>query len=757
VKHFFLGRANNFNVKETLRFLASFGTKKDYIKLKHFFAEHYQVDQKNVYLFHSGRTALSLALLSQIPAISNSSSVVEKTKTLVASKKESLPAVAITSLTCFAVVQAIRTAGYQPIYLDIDPKTLHFDANTLKRCIKKYPNLKAVVVQNNLGIPVDIAEIEKLAKAHKLFLIEDLAHSYDIHYPDGRLAGSVGDAIVLSFGKGKSLDTISGGALIMRTDSKNQLLASQNIASRAPKISDSLRDNFYPLFALISRALSYFSFGRFNIGQIWILTLLKLSFIQRSADAELDFECRLSFWQSRYLLKKLQKNQNYHSILRYPLLLKDRNNVLAKLKRAGFFFDDIWYDSPVAPKRYFSESNFNEDDCPIATLVAKHLINLPTNYSFLQLKKAWQIIAPQLVEVKVDRQGQPELLRKDPVALVKGQKVSRSLNKLSSQDWQAQIQNYELANFLQSPRWQKYNEILGHRVILREFYGHIKVLMIIKDAKRGRFLEISNGPLLDWQDSVLVALAFQEIFQIAKQYKCVFIRFRPALADSEENRFILKQLGSIEASFHLHAEHTVMIDLTKTEEELLSTFRRQTRYEVRRAVKLKITVEDRSDDDSILDEFHQVQLDTAKRQNFIPPTKKELQALKDSFAEDLRLYVAYDETHRPIAYGLILIDGIEADYYEAASTPLNRKLPGAYALQWQIMRDLKKRGIKRYNLWGIAPEGQSKHRYAGVTTFKTGFSEHRFTYVAAQDIPVSPLRYQLNRLVETIRKKRRHL
>ena len=120
-----------------------------------------------------------------------------------------------------------------------------------------------------------------------------------------------------------------------------------------------------------------------------------------------------------------------------------------------------------------------------------------------------------------------------------------------------------------------------------------------------------------------------------------------------------------------------MIDLTKTEEDLLATFRRQTRYEVRRAEKLKITVEDRSDDAGILEEFHQVQLDTAKRQNFIPPTKKELQALKDSFAEDLRLYVAYDETHEPIAYGLILIDGIEAEYYEAASTPLNRKLPGA--------------------------------------------------------------------------------
>ena len=73
------------------------------------------------------------------------------------------------------------------------------------------------------------------------------------------------------------------------------------------------------------------------------------------------------------------------------------------------------------------------------------------------------------------------------------------------------------------------------------------------------------------------------------------------------------------------------------------------------------------------------------------------------------------------------------------------------------MRDLKKLGIKRYNLWGIAPEGQTHHRYSGVTTFKTGFSEKRFTYVEAQDISVSRLRYLLNRLVETIRKKRRHL
>ena len=72
-----------------------------------------------------------------------------------------------------------------------------------------------------------------------------------------------------------------------------------------------------------------------------------------------------------------------------------------------------------------------------------------------------------------------------------------------------------------------------------------------------------------------------------------------------------------------------MIDLTKTEEELLSDFRRQTRYEVRRAEKLKIKVIDETNSPNIIQEFHNVQLQTAKKtKKFIPPTLRELEALK---------------------------------------------------------------------------------------------------------------------------------
>ena len=73
------------------------------------------------------------------------------------------------------------------------------------------------------------------------------------------------------------------------------------------------------------------------------------------------------------------------------------------------------------------------------------------------------------------------------------------------------------------------------------------------------------------------------------------------------------------------------------------------------------------------------------------------------------------------------------------------------------MRDLKAAGYQRFNLWGIAPAGQPNHRYAGVTTFKTGFGGEVVEYVPAHDLVISKLKYLKNVVVETARKKRRRL
>ena len=247
-----------------------------------------------------------------------------------------------------------------------------------------------------------------------------------------------------------------------------------------------------------------------------------------------------------------------------------------------------------------------------------------------------------------------------------------------------------------------------------------------------------------------------KIAEIAKKEDCVFVRLRPQLLATSENLKILEDLGLKKSPMHLAAEHTVMIDLSVSEDDLLKNMRRQTRYEVRRAEKLGIKVrKERSE--KIFKEFHEEQAKTAKRQNFIPPDFKTLLAEREAFQDNIEIYIAETAENEKIAYGLIIKDGHEGDYYEAASTELNRKLPGAYALLWQAMKDLKKEGYERFNLWGIAPAGQPNHRYAGVTVFKTGFGGEVVEYVPAHDMIISKTKYLKNLIVETARKKRRHL
>lgn len=317
------------------------------------------------------------------------------------------------------------------------------------------------------------------------------------------------------------------------------------------------------------------------------------------------------------------------------------------------------------------------------------------------------------------------------------------------------------SNFLQSKQWEQTNQLIGHQTFR---LPTSKTLIIFKKAKRASYLELAGGPLIDWQDPVIVDQTFAEIRTLAKSLKASFVRLRPQLPDTPKYRQLMHQLGLRLAPMHLHAEHTVILDLAPSLDQLLAGMRRQTRYEIRRSLKLQIPVYS-GDQKSLFELFYKLQQDTARRQNFVPPTKSTLLAEHQAFKSQAKIYYALDPSSNSkspnldnlLAMGLVLVDQSEAVYFEAASTELNRKLPGAYALQWQIIQDLKADGIKYYNLWGIAPENQPHHRYAKVTTFKTGFGGEAISYLPAHDLIIRPIAYLPNLVIETIRKKRRHL
>ncbi|MFV0485461.1 MAG: lipid II:glycine glycyltransferase FemX [Candidatus Saccharimonadales bacterium] len=315
------------------------------------------------------------------------------------------------------------------------------------------------------------------------------------------------------------------------------------------------------------------------------------------------------------------------------------------------------------------------------------------------------------------------------------------------------------ANFLQSSGWGKVYEQVHEKVYYLGLKEKNEILgsavVILKPARRGRYLEIPGGPLIDWENKAHVKKFLEGLRELATREKCVFVRMRPNIADNERNRMIFARSGLKLSPMHLHAEHTVMLDLTKSKDELMAEMRRQTRYEVRRATKLGITVSYETSEQAFR-EFYEIQKVTAERQGFITSSEEFILAQREAFGDKARIYKA-ELDGEALALGLILMQAPEAIYHEAASTDAGRKYPGAYALQWQVMNDAKEMGCERYNLFGTAPPNSPNHRYAGVTTFKAGFGGEAVAYLPAHDLIIKGFAYGVTKAIETARKRRRHL
>ena len=74
-------------------------------------------------------------------------------------------------------------------------------------------------------------------------------------------------------------------------------------------------------------------------------------------------------------------------------------------------------------------------------------------------------------------------------------------------DWGEVVKKYPEANILQSPEYGKMNELIGEKVITEDFGKNGRALMIVRNAKRGRYLEIPCGPLIDWKNKTKVSAA----------------------------------------------------------------------------------------------------------------------------------------------------------------------------------------------------------------------------------------------------------
>ena len=111
--------------------------------------------------------------------------------------------------TFTATAEVIRYLGADPVFVDIDPKTLIIDPERIEAAITS--RTKAIVPVHFAGLSADMDRIISIARKYGLKVIEDAAHALPCTYR-GQLIGSLeSDATVFSFYATKTLATGEGG------------------------------------------------------------------------------------------------------------------------------------------------------------------------------------------------------------------------------------------------------------------------------------------------------------------------------------------------------------------------------------------------------------------------------------------------------------------------------------------------------------------------------------------------------------------
>ncbi len=233
-----------------------------------------------------------------------------------------------------------------------------------------------------------------------------------------------------------------------------------------------------------------------------------------------------------------------------------------------------------------------------------------------------------------------------------------------------------------------------------------------------------------------------------KKHRCIFVKIEPLESVKVPQCQGVKD-RELRKSKPIFATQTILLDLTKSEEELLAGMKQKTRYNVRLAEKKGVVVEER-DDPEALEIFLKLQKETAKRQGF--------------FVHPDNYYKMVWEVLRPKSMGHLLIAKVENTpvvawlllkyqdtfYYPygGSSTELKEYM-ASNLMMWEAIKLGKNLGCKTFDLWG-ATDDKSDPWY-GFTRFKLGYGGELVTFPGAYDLILKPLLYYLFILADKLR------
>jgi peptidoglycan pentaglycine glycine transferase (the first glycine) len=306
-----------------------------------------------------------------------------------------------------------------------------------------------------------------------------------------------------------------------------------------------------------------------------------------------------------------------------------------------------------------------------------------------------------------------------------------------------------MTHFLQSKQWKEVKKNLGNEVfsIGSNFFQTTKLPFINKS--------IGYMPR-----ALLKDIDFDQLEHAAKKAGCIFVTLDPLDLYSQES--IDLNSDKFKSGEPVHLQETVVIDLTKPEEEIMNLMKQKHRYNVRLAQKKGVTVEIDYSQKSF-ESFMTLYSETVSRQKYHGRSESYVrtvwETLKDQEkSENFKLVAiatAFYE-NKPHACWMLILFEDTIYYLYGGSSEENKNVMSTYALVCGIIQWGKENSYAKLDLFGIKTtpnQSDGSIEYDGYSKFKTGFGGDIVKYADTIDFVVDPTLYSLVKLALKVRNK----
>ncbi len=231
--------------------------------------------------------------------------------------------------------------------------------------------------------------------------------------------------------------------------------------------------------------------------------------------------------------------------------------------------------------------------------------------------------------------------------------------------------------------------------------------------------------------------------KIGKENNCAFIKIEPDIIKNTPG------VDQIDKSFisspkPLFTKYNFVLDISKTEEELLKNMHPKTRYNIRVAQKHKVMVEERIDDEAFKI-YLKLYFETTKRQGYHGHNEqyhwKVWQTLKE--AGMARLLITYYQpplrgpatNYQPLSAWMLLNFNDTLYYPYGGSSKTHPEVMANNLIAWEAIKLGKKLMLKQFDMWGALGENaSSQDPWYGFHRFKAGYGGKLVEYIGTYDL-----------------------